>query len=383
MKKIPLFFILFFATFQWFSAQAKYETFQSQKLGEERQIKILLPRNYESNTDKTYPLLIVLDGDYLFEVVSGNVDFLSYWEEMPEAIVVGINQYDKRYDDCMYSAQNGLPIESGAHFFEFVGGELIPYLERNFRIGNFKIAVGHGDTANFINYFMLKPDPIFRGYVAMSPEFAPQMIDYLPQRLGSMEQKIFYCLSDTALDTGSIKNMVSALNTDIKSKENDNVQYQFNSFETPSHYAMPAQAIPRALEFMFKVFQPISKQEYQDTILKLEGSPVAYLNEKYQAILESYGIEKPILVNDFKAIAAAIEKNKLFQDYEELGKMAIKMYPDTLLGLYYMGRFYEESGEPKKAMRTFESAYALDEIGGITKDMAMDRADAIKADFGY
>ena len=177
--------------------------------------------------------------------------------------------------------------------------------------------------------------------------------------------------------------MVSALNTDIKSKENDNVQYQFNSFETPSHYALPAQAIPKALEFMFNVFQPISKQEYQDTILKLEGSPVAYLKEKYEAIEEYYGIEKSILINDFKAIAAAIEKNKLFEDYEELGKMATKTYPDTLLGLYYMGRFYEESGEPKKAMRTFESAFALEEIGGITKDMAMDRADAIKADFGY
>ncbi|GAA4280488.1 alpha/beta hydrolase [Gaetbulibacter aestuarii] len=383
MKKLPLCIVLLFISLQTLNAQAKYENFQSQKMGEERQLKILLPRNYEANSDKAYPLFVVLDGDYLFEAVSGNVDFLSYWEEMPEAIVVGINQYGKRYDDCMYSAQNGLPIESGANFFEFVGGELLTYLERNYRIGNFKVIVGQSDTANFINYFLLKPDPIFQGYIAMSPELAPQMIDYLPQRLGSVEKNTFYCLADTALDTKSIKDMVSALDSDIKAKENEKVQYNFNSFESPSHYALPAQALPKALEFMFKVFQPISKQEYQDKILKLEGSPVTYLKEKYQAIKDYYGIDKPILVNDFKAIAAAIEKNELFEAYEELGKMANKAYPDTLMGLYYIGRFYEETGEPKKAMRTFESAYALDEIGGITKDMAMDRADAIKADFGY
>jgi predicted alpha/beta superfamily hydrolase len=106
-------------------AQVKYETIQSSKLGEERQIKIQLPRGYNSD-DKTYPLFVVLDGDYMFEAVAGNVDYYSYWEDMPNAIVVGINQMGTRYDDTMYSEQNSLPIETGAAFFEFIGMELIP-----------------------------------------------------------------------------------------------------------------------------------------------------------------------------------------------------------------------------------------------------------------
>ncbi len=365
------------------NAQVKYEMFQSAKMGEERQIKIQLPRGYNSEEDKNYPVFIVLDGDYLFEAVAGNVDYYSYWEDMPEAIVVGINQIDKRYDDCMYSEQNSLPVETGARFFEFIGMELLPYIESTYRTANFRVAVGHGETANFINYYLLKSKPVFQGYIVVSPELAPQMIEYVPESLSKMESKLFYYLANTVFDNKSIKTMTDALKTDIEALENDKLSFAYNNFKNASHYSVPAHAIPNALEMMFKVFQPISKKEYKEEILELEISPVVYLEEKYQAINDLFGLEKTILINDFKAIAAAIEKNQLFEYYEDLGKLARKHYPKTLLGNYYIGRFYEETGEPKKAMKTYQTAYTLDEIAGITKDKVLSLAEAIKEDFGY
>lgn len=383
MKKTIILLLFLFCSFNLIKAQVKYETFQSSKLGEERELKIQLPRGYSANSDKTYPLFVVLDGDYMFEAVAGNVDYFSYWEDMPEAIVVGVNQYNKRYDDCMYSAQNSLPIETGAAFFEFIGIELIPYIEKNYRAGSFRVAVGHGETANYINYYLLKPNPLFKGYISVSPELAPNMIDYLPEVLTKTESKIFYYLANTDNDSSSIKQMSYALNTDLAAIDNDNLFFDFDGFNGPTHYSLPTHAIPSAIEWMFKVFQPISKKEYKDVILELETSPVIYLEEKYQTIKNLFDIDKQVLINDFKAIAAVIEKSETFEYYEDLGKIARKEYPDTLLGLYYLGRFYEETGELKKAMRTYQSAYTLEEIAGITKDEVLERADSIKADFGY
>ncbi|WP_396602791.1 alpha/beta hydrolase [Algibacter sp. R77976] len=383
MKKTLVFFLFLFLIFNLTAAQVKYETIQSSKLGEERQIKIQLPRGYSTNEDKTYPVFIVLDGDYMFEAVAGNVDYYSYWEDMPQSIVVGVNQIDKRFDDCMYSEQNSLPIETGAAFFEFIGMELMPFIEKTYRAGNFRVAVGHGETANFINYYLLKPQPLFQAYISISPELAPNMIDYLPEAMGKIQSKIFYYLANTNNDAKSIKQMTGALNTDVSAIENENLEYSFDSFEGPSHYSVPTHAIPSAIEGIFQVFQPISKKEYKDVILELEISPVLYLQEKYQAISDLFGIDKKILLNDFKAISAAIEKNELYEYYEELGKMARKTFPETLLGTYYIARFYEETGEPKKAMRTYQSAYTLEEIAGLTKDLMLEKADLIKEDFGY
>ncbi|MDD7884690.1 alpha/beta hydrolase [Flavivirga sp. 57AJ16] len=382
MKQI-FYVLLFGLSIHLAEAQIKYETIESSKLGASRELKIQLPRGYNSNEDKNYPLFIVLDGDYLFEGVVGNVDYLSYWEDMPESIIVGINQIDKRFDDCMYSEQNSLPIDTGSNFFEFIGIELIPYIEKTYRTARFRVVVGHGETANFINYFLLKPEPLFQGYIAVSPDLAPNMIDYLPERLSKLESKVFYYLANTKNDPSSIKEMTEVLNKDISAIENENLNYSFDSFEAPSHYSAPLHALPNAIENIFRVFQPISKKEYKETILELETSPVDYLVEKYKTINGLFGLEKQILINDFKAIEAAIEKTEQFEYYEALGKIARDQYPKTLLGGYYLARFYEEMGEPKKAMRTYETAYTLKEIGGITKDLLIEKINLIKEDFGY
>jgi len=382
MKNIIYTFILVFCANTLIS-QTIYEEFESYKLGETREIKIQLPRNYDENTDQSYPLFIVFDGDYMFEIVAGNVDYYSYWEDMPEAIVVGINQSDTRNDDCYYSEQNDLPVETGANFFEFIGMELLPYIDSNYRTENFRVAVGHGETANFINYYMLKAKPLFQAYIVVSPSLAPSMDDYISQRLKQFETKLFYYLATASNDIKSIKKDAEILNTTITSIDNKNILYNFDNFEGATHYSAPAHAIPKALESIFYVFQPISKKEYKESILTLETSPVKYLRNKYKEISDLFGIDKQILINDFKAIAAAIEKNKKFEYFEDLGKIAYKEYPDTVLGNYYLARFYEENGQPKKAMRTYRSAYVFEEIAGITKDYMLERADEIKADFGY
>ena len=80
-------------------SQTLYESIESEALGTTRELKIQLPRNYEANEDQAYPLIIVFDGDYLFEAVAGNVDYYSYWEDMPGAIVVGVSQEESRADD--------------------------------------------------------------------------------------------------------------------------------------------------------------------------------------------------------------------------------------------------------------------------------------------
>ncbi|GAA3775484.1 alpha/beta hydrolase-fold protein [Corallibacter vietnamensis] len=381
MKKIIYALLVLFSV-QAIQSQVIYEPLKSIKLGETRELKIQLPRGYD-DSDKSYPIIVVFDGDYLFEPVAGNVDYYSYWEDMPEAIVVGINQMDKRFDDSYYSEQNSLPIETGAAFFEFVGTELIPHIEKNYRTENFRVAVGHGETANYINYYLLKGVPLFQAYVSISPDLAPDMNSYLTEKMSKLESKVFYYLATSSDDVKSIKADTEALNTSISAIDNKNLLFSFDNFEGPSHYALPAHAIPNALEDIFFVFRPISIKEYRETIVKLESSPVDYLTEKYQMIKDLFGIEKPILVNDFKAIEAAINKSEKYEYLEELGKIARKQYPETLLGSYYIARFYEETGEPKKAMKTYQSAYVLEEIAGLTKDLMLEKADEIKADFGY
>lgn len=240
-------------------AQIKYENISSEKLGESRQIKIQLPRNYEENTDKTYPVLLVLDGDYLFEPVAGMVDYYSYWEDIPEMIVVGVNQDGIRMEDTKYSKQDFLPVDKGAKFFEFLGMELLAHIDQKYRTGNFKIIMGHDFTSNFINYYLLKENPIFRGYINLSPDLAPGMADHIVNSLSKSETRSWYYMATSDEDIPTLKKAILAFNNQLKGIDNKNLHYKFEEFENTSHYTLVGKAIPSAIADIFfnlQAYQP-------------------------------------------------------------------------------------------------------------------------------
>ena len=119
------------------------DTITSKYLNEKRSLEIQLPRSYYVKSEKNYPLMIVLDGDYMFNIVAGSVDYLSYWGDIPENLVVGINQKNSRFDDSsVLDNITYTPISSTASFYDFIINEIIPYFSENYRISNFRIIVG-------------------------------------------------------------------------------------------------------------------------------------------------------------------------------------------------------------------------------------------------
>ncbi|MGB0450587.1 MAG: alpha/beta hydrolase [Flavobacteriaceae bacterium] len=384
MKRLCLLvFASFFLIPSWGQSKVIYEEFSSYKLGETRRLKIQLPRDYETNTEKSYPIVLVFDANYLFEPVAGNVDYFGYWEDMPEALVVGIMQGDDRYDDCYYDDTNFMPADRGADFFEFIGMELIPFIDANFRTAKFIIAVGHDLTASYINYYLFKDPPLFNGYIALSPDLAPMMDERLPKRIPSIPQKLFYYLATGSDDIQDLQLVAQELDQNLNPLISDTFNYYFDNFEGATHYSLVARAIPSALEKIFSIYRPISKQEFNEVLLKLETPVHLYLLDKYQTIANLFGINNPIRINDFIATASACEKLKQWDSLREIATLATRQYPDLILGDYYMGRYYEETGDPKRAMRTFQGGFDKEEVDFITVDLMLDKADQIKFDFGY
>ena len=186
MKKLILFF-LFVCTNLLFS-QKVTDTISSQKLNEDRQIFIGLPPSYDKNPDQKYPILLLLDGDFLFDPFQGALSYAYYWDDIPEVIIVGIsqNKNNERETDCMADETTGLPSEKGESFYEFIGMELIPYIQKKYRTAPFKIIAGLDTTAAFSNFYLYKDNPVFDAYISLSPELATGMEDQIPDRLSAI-----------------------------------------------------------------------------------------------------------------------------------------------------------------------------------------------------
>lgn len=375
---LPLLAFLCFSA----NAQVKQEIFESFKLQERRDVSYYFPEDYSD--DKKYPLIVVLDADYLFDLVVANAKFYSEHIRMPEAIIVGVHQSenDLRWEDCDFEQTTGLPTEKGKLFYEFIGTELMPYIETSYSVAPFKMFIGYDITANFGNYFLFKDKSLFNAYLSISPVLATEMESRVPSRLLDLNQEIFYNVV-LEKEKSEDRQRILQMNNAIASITKENIHYFFDQYDEPDHISIAAYGVSKAFDNVFKLFRPISLKEYKEKILKSEEPVIKYLEDKYSRIEDLLGFEKEVELNDVMAIYAGCIKKEDYESLNELADICKKYYPETMMGFYFEGEYLELLGEPKKAKKAFEKAYLMEEIDFLTKDLAIEKIDALKADFGY
>ena len=381
MKKFLLIISLSFC-FPAFS-QISTDTMVSRHLNENRIITVSLPASYHKNKEKKYPLLVLLDGDYLFNAFYGALSYGNYWDEMPETIIVGIhqNKNNERESDCEIDDATGHPIEKGLKFFDFIATELLPNLEKKYRITPFKTIAGHDLTASYLNLLLYKESSPFSAYISLSPELANGMEAQIPKQLSKTRTPVFYYQSYSDKDLKEYQEGIKVLHSNILTIKNENLHYKQDEFKDASHYSLVLHSIPNALYHIFESYQAITPLEYNEKIVVLPSNYVSYLTKKYDNMEKYYGVKIPVRMSDFNAIESAILKNKMYNELEELSIVARKNYPKTMLADYELAVMFEQKGDLKRAAKYYQDAFLKDEVGQLTKDMMFEKSDSLKKSF--
>ena len=167
-------------------AQSKYgeagpdgvyrSTLKSSVMGEDRLVLVRLPRGYEVN-NRSYPVLYLLDGDAHLAHTSSTVEFLARNNRMAEMIVVAIPNTDRTRDlsptkpsTIGATGAPQFPTAGGADkFLKFIEMELIPDVEKRFRVLPYRILAGHSLGGLFAIHAMIARPEVFNSYVAVSP----------------------------------------------------------------------------------------------------------------------------------------------------------------------------------------------------------------------
>lgn len=149
---------------------------QSVELGEARILNIYLPDGYSPDSSKTYPVIYLLDGsdneDFIHVV--GIVQFLNMIEVMPESIVVGIANVDRRRDftfpTTVEKDKKAYPTTgSSALFISFIEKELQPYIQKKYKVNHIKTIIGQSLGGLLATEILLKKTFLFDNYIIVSP----------------------------------------------------------------------------------------------------------------------------------------------------------------------------------------------------------------------
>lgn len=158
-----------------------YFEIDSKTVGRKFHIYTRLPEGYERDTTERYPVVYLLDGDSLFPLLSPTHLFLTYDEQLPEAIIVGISyggfdqSINKRHIDFSAPAPDAPPGEDGApQFLSFLRNELIPAVEGRYRINSDKrVLLGQSRGGYFVLWSALEAPDLFWGRIASNPSLTP------------------------------------------------------------------------------------------------------------------------------------------------------------------------------------------------------------------
>ncbi|WP_052172486.1 alpha/beta hydrolase [Psychroserpens jangbogonensis] len=359
-------------------SQTIYKELPSRSLNTTRDIKIKLPDNYDPESPIKHPVIIVFDGDYLFEPVLGQVHFQTYFKEMPESIVVGIVQGEERFYDGYFDELTGMPFESGKRFYDFVQNELLPYVDDNYNTSPFRVAIGHNMMANFINSYLFTDEPVFQAYINISPDYKGTMSSNLATRLGHLKNDVFYYVATSDKDVPSIRNNIRETSSVLKTLDTQKLTFYYDELKGDSHYTLVTGALSKALDKIFEIYKPLDEKEINEKVLTYDGTLDDYIVNRYERIEEYFGIIKPITEEEFSEIATIAEERDDLESLQNIGKLANKQDPNSLLGTYYLALHAEKIGKNKRATKYYESALLLGETTIIDKDYIKSKIESIQ-----
>lgn len=170
--------------------------FSSSIVNQEFKIFIALPRNY-ADSEKSYPVLYVLDANMYFGMVNETVRLLEMAQEVPEMIIVGIgypvsdftqtfaprsrdytpsidDEYIKKWLEGVSKAYATSLVFNGTggagDFLQFIREELLPFVHSNYRANHDdKTTFGGSHGGLFALYTLFHHPNTFNRYVIGSP----------------------------------------------------------------------------------------------------------------------------------------------------------------------------------------------------------------------
>ena len=359
-KSFSLIFILF--CFSGFSQKVIEKTIISDILETSRNLKIYLPKGYEKDSLKNYPLAVVFDAEYLFDTYVGNSVLFALKDKAPKQIVVGISMEKTKKKDSYYNIENGRLNTTNIQFYEFVRDEVIFFMESNYRTSPFISLIGEGTSANLISHYLKESQPFINSYICINPTFSDFVeLEFQSYNLKKFlkEDNTFYLYTNNSTSFSLKKQArIGELQKGLSSLEIKNFNIINDTIRTSSSISAMSEAIPRAINKIFEIYSPITKDEFEKNIKDTTPKDaIAYLENKYLEIEFLFGSNIGIRERDIYAIENIIIEKENGDYLREFGKMILKLFPSSPLGDYYIGRYYESGNNIKKALKYYKIGY--------------------------
>ena len=354
--------ICFFFYFFGFSQIVLDETITSEYLQDPIGLKIYIPESYERKTKKFYPLAIVLDCEHVFDLYVTNSILFAKNDKAPEQIVVGIAMSETKAKDIYFKKNTGSLTVENTNFHQFIRDELIFKITSNYRTSPFISLIGEGTSANLVAHFLDEKEPFINSYICINPTFSDivkkEFAQYSLKKLGRVDNTFYIYINNSTSFSEKKQQKIKGLQDFLNLFKVTNLNIISDNLQTDSSISAMSEAIPRALTKIFEIYSAISREEFETKIKNLSPiDAISYLENKYLEIDFLFGSNLTIRESDIYAIEEIVIEKENGEQLLELGKLILSLYPESPLGNFYNGMYYELGKQYRKALKHYKIGY--------------------------
>ena len=141
---------------------------------------IKLPKGYDKNPEKKYPVIYLTDAWYAFQIVSGATRYPMNANKMEQAIIVGISyakgskgDSSRVFDYTPNVSKSWRKKTGGApQYMEFIEQHVFKYMSKHYRVDKEnRTFIGNSLGGLFGSYVLLTKPQLFKNYILGSPSF--------------------------------------------------------------------------------------------------------------------------------------------------------------------------------------------------------------------
>lgn len=338
---------------------------KSDVLGEERTILVRTPAGYEVGTTR-YPVLYMTDGDAHIVHTGATVQFLSRNGRMSELIVVGITNTDRTRDlspthvkTTNPDGQLQLPTSGGGDkFLKFIETELIPEIEKRYRVQPYRILAGHSLGGLFAVHAMLSRPELFNSYIAVSPalhwdnQVAVKRAEDFFKTRKELDRTLYFSLGH---EPGPIEDAFHQFKQVLTKNQAKGFEWEAQEMADEDHGSVVLRSHYSGLRKVYNGWQlPRDPDTGAVTARDLKG-----VEEHYQKLSTKFGFAIPVPENLMNQVGYQL----LFADKPDEAiaafKTNVERYPASANVYDSLAEAYERSGRLELAAPLYEKASTL------------------------
>lgn len=341
-------------------------TLKSAVLGEDRNVLVRTPPGYETNK-LNYPVLYMTDGDAHMGHTASTIEFLTQNGRISDLIVVGITNTDRTRDLTPMKSTNKtaagdlqFPTSGGAdNFLKFIETELIPRIEKEYRVQPYRILAGHSLGGLFAIHSMISKPGVFNSYVAVSPslqwengEALKRAEEFLKNRK-EMKATLFVSIGN---EPGAIGDSFDSFRDLLSKTKIKGFEWQAERMADEDHGSVVLRSHYFGLRKVYEGWQSPRDPKNGAVIGGLKGA-----DEHYKKLSEKFGYSIPVPENLINQMGYQFLFDGKQEEAIAVFKANTERYPMSANVYDSLAEAYERGGRIDLAEPLYDKARVLGE----------------------